>query len=238
MSYDELHLYAEMFYDVQEFRKAAASKVRSMTVTPAVVAGEALRHYERAEHELSLTMRRCLRETAHPYVLEWQKREKGIGEHLLARLLGAVGDPRTARPMHWEGSGKARILVADEPRERSVSQLWSYCGHGDATRKRRHGMTEAEAAALGNPRAKMVLWNIACACIKTDGHYREVYNKRRAATELRQHAAACVRCGPSGKPAEPGSPWSKAHQHADALRIVGKAVLRDLWLETPPDGEA
>ena len=28
----------------------------------------------------------------------------------------------------------------------------------------------------------------------------------------------------------PGSPWSKGHIHAHALRIVGKELLRDMWL--------
>lgn len=30
--------------------------------------------------------------------------------------------------------------------------------------------------------------------------------------------------------AAPGSPWSDAHRHADALRIVGKRFLIDLWV--------
>lgn len=59
--------------------------------------------------------------------------------------------------------------------------------------------------------------------------YRAVYNNRRAETFDRVHDKPCVRCGPSGNPAEAGSPWSKTHQHADALRIVGKEILADLW---------
>ena len=42
------------------------------------------------------------------------------------------------------------------------------------------------------------------------------------------HPVTCVRCGPSAKPAEPGSAPSKAHQHANALRKVGKELLKDL----------
>ena len=41
----------------------------------------------------------------------------------------------------------------------------------------------------------------------------------------------CKRCGPSGRPALPGSPWSDAHRHADALRVTGKEFLRLLWRE-------
>ncbi len=231
MSYKELRLYAEMFFDVQEFRKAAENKVRSQSVDAKIVADKALEHYQQAEHDMSLQMRRCLRRTAPAPVLTWLKAEKGIGEHLLARLLGAIGDPRVATPYHWEGTGKAnRILVADESYERTVSQLWSYCGHGDPERKRYAKMDAEDALACGNPTAKMLVWNMATACMKTTGHYREVYDKRRFVTAERVHASYCVRCGPSGKPAEEGSLWPKAHQHADALRIVGKEILRDLWV--------
>jgi hypothetical protein len=65
----------------------------------------------------------------------------------------------------------------------------------------------------------------ACEC----SPYRLLYERRKAATAGRVHAAACVRCGPSGRPAQPGSPWNDGHRHADALRIVAKAVLKDLW---------
>ena len=76
----------------------------------------------------------------------------------------------------------------------------------------------------------MRAWNVATSCIKqAESPYRAVYDARRAATEGRLHAAPCVRCGPSGKPAAEGTPWSKGHQHADALRIVSKAILKDLW---------
>lgn len=66
-----------------------------------------------------------------------------------------------------------------------------------------------------------------CGCSR----YRLLYEQRKAATEGRTHAVACVRCGPAGKPAQPGTPWSDGHRHADALRIVAKRILRDLWRE-------
>lgn len=264
MSYKELRLYAEMFFDVQEFRKAAENKVRSQSVDAKIVADKALEHYQQAEHDMSLQMRRCLRRTAPAPVLTWLKAEKGIGEHLLARLLGVIGDPRVATPYHWEGTGKAnRILVADESYERTVSQLWSYCGHGDPERKRYAKMDAEDALACGNPTAKMLVWNMAKAakivctshlCLRcgkgkishvkggkgcadpefadpvATGHWGEVYLKRRFVTRGRVHAKDCVRCGPKGHPAAAGSPWSAAHKEADALRIVGKEILRDLWV--------
>lgn len=63
-----------------------------------------------------------------------------------------------------------------------------------------------------------------------DKHYRQFYDWARAVAADKVHAVECVRCGPSGKPAQPGTPWNPGHQHAHALRIVGKELLRDLWL--------
>lgn len=60
--------------------------------------------------------------------------------------------------------------------------------------------------------------------------YRDVYEDARERYGDRVHAVECVRCGPSGKPALVGSPWSAAHQHAASLRLVGKELLRDLWI--------
>jgi len=147
----------------------------------------------------------------------WVKAQKGIGLKQAARLLASVGDP---------------YINEQTGQPRTVSQLWSYCGHGDASRKPKKGMTQAEAFALGSPVAKMRLYLIACSIIKQmDSPLRKVYDDRKAETEFRLHATECRRCGPSGHPAQPGSPWSDGHRHADALRIVGKEVLRGLWLE-------
>lgn len=165
------------------------------------------------EHQAGLNLKRLMRQ--HP-LSPWIKAQKGIGDKQAARLLAVIGDPCVN-----EQTGE----------DRSVSQLWAYCGHGDPTRKRRKGMTQADLFALGNPVAKSRTWLIACAVLKAQGPLSAVYYDRKAATEGRLHANVCVRCGPSGHPAQPDSPWSDAHRHADALRIAGKEILRGLWLE-------
>ena len=106
--------------------------------------------------------------------------------------------------------------------DRSVSQLWSYCGHGDPARKRRAGMTAEEAAAMGNPQAKMLTRLLAECCMKQNGGtdkngkarlpspYRAVYDEARMDYEARD--------------------WTDGHRHNAALRKTGKAILKDLWL--------
>lgn len=182
-----------------------------------------------AEHQAVLNLNRVLRR--HP-LGPWVKAQKGVGEKTAARLLAIVGDP---------------YVNMQTGEVRTVSQLWSYCSHGDPSRRPVKGMTQAEMFALGNPVAKKRVWLIATAILKAGGGEEKatarsdskvqppslasVYYQRKTATEGREHASECKRCGPSGKPAQPGSPWSDAHRHADALRIVGKAFLKDLWLE-------
>lgn len=262
--YTGLRVIAEMFEDAQKTRIRIQNQIRSGGIDSAVFA-EVLANSERSEHVLGLELGHQFKRTVAGPVRAWQAEQKGIGLHLMGRLLGQIGDPYMATPMYWQGEGKGeRVLVAGEPYARRVSQLWSYCGHGDPTRKRRAGMDKNDALALGSPKAKMLVHLTAEACVKAgvrgicadggdrikegkdgcarcdqpyDDHtrksisdYGQVYLDAKHHYEDRVHATDCVRCGPSGRPAQPGSPWSKAHQHAAALRKVGKTLLRDLWL--------
>lgn len=163
------------------------------------------------EHDATKNLQRAVRK--HP-LGPWVKATIGIGEKQGARLLAAIGDP------YWN-------TLHDRPRR--VSELWQYAGHGDPARSRRRKGQRVEYS----PTAKTRTWLIAVSCIKHQASpYRSVYERRRAATGGRLHATDCVRCGPSGHPAVIGTPWSDGHGHADALRVVGKEILRDLWTES------
>lgn len=231
----ELRTWCELFEDAQKARIAAENRARA-TAAPDIYDAY-LDSLRAAEHECELAMWATYRRTAPPELVRWQKDTPGIGQHLLARLLGHIGHPVIATPHHWEGTGANRVLVAGEPFARRVSDLWQYCGHGDPARRMAKGINAEDLAALGRPSAKMLVHLLAEGTMKCIGSetrrrstYRDVYDRRRLLTADRVHAAPCVRCGPSGKPAVEGSPWSAAHQHADALRIVGKEILRDMWL--------
>lgn len=161
-------------------------------------------HLRATEHQAQLELIRLWRK--HPLAL-WAKGYHGLGEKSIARLIAAIGDP------------------GERP---NVEKLWAYCGHGDPARKRVKGMGQEELFKLGNPRAKKQVWLIATSLLKVGN--RAVYDARRAQTAKRMHKRDCVRCGPAGAPARAGSPWSLGHQHADALRVLGKAFLCDLWI--------
>lgn len=233
----ELRIWAEMFHDSQQARIAAVNRAERGGVEP-IIYEAYTDSLKRAEHECLLAMRRCYRRVVPEPIQSWQKAMTGIGIDRLAKILGHLGHPVWATPHHWEGTGSNRVLITDPPFERSIGQLWQYCGHGAPARKRK-GMSADDLAAMGSPVLKSLLWNAATECMKCrNSPFRLVYEEARQNVADKVHTVECVRCGPSGKPAQPGDPWSAGHQHAHALRIVGKEILRDLWLVANRDAAA
>jgi len=164
------------------------------------------------EHEAELELKRIWRK--HP-LRAWANDYPGVGEKLIARLIAEIGDP------------------GERP---NPAKLWAYCGLGDPARKRKAGMTQEEAFKLGNPKAKKVCWLIGESFVKVNkGPGRECYDAARLKYADRVHEKVCVRCGPAGKPALPGSPWSLKHQHEAAKRYAVKQFLKELWIASRQD---
>lgn len=204
---------AELVDDLERVRIGTENRVGALVRT----FGSSLPHLDvlteqlRAiEHQADLEMRREWRKD--PFA-PWAKSIPGAGPRLMARLMATIGDP------------------ADRP---NPEKLWAYCGHGDPGRSRiPKGATKEQILARGNPEAKKRVWLLSSQFVKTaTSPYRVVYEEARAHYAERTHESPCVRCGPAGKPALPGSPWSKGHQHAAAIRKVGKVFLLDLWKES------
>jgi hypothetical protein len=243
--YAVLRLFAECYEDAQRHRIALGNRLHAMGAAAEALT-PAYDHAVAAEKVLALGMRKAMRRAVLPTVLAWIKDTPGLGEHLMARLLGCIGDPATAYPKHWEGEGASRHLVDDEPHARTVSQLWSYCGVGDPARKKAKGMTADDAMALGNPNAKMIVRLIAEACMKCAGSAAQVATPEVNAPACTDPTDDAEEVAPPAGPTRRRSPyrntydearahylgraeWTPAHQHAAALRKTGKAVLRDLW---------
>lgn len=178
------------------------------------------------EHGAELNLKRALR--THP-LGGWIKGTVGVGEKQGARLLAAIGDP------YWN-------TLYDRPR--TVSQLWAYCGlhvlpaspcpsepqvvlaggdqasHTDQHARETHIFAVGVAAkrrkgqvANWSAAAKMRAYLVATSCIKQAASpYRAVYDTRRTHTAVTH------------------PDWTAGHSHNDGLRIVSKAVLKDLWL--------
>lgn len=178
---------------------------------------------ERVEKETARQL--VQRMKAHP-LYPFVKRTPGLGARGVGRLIGVIGDP------YWNGK---------EERPRMVSELWSYCGVHGPNGSKRKGYD-----------AKNHLWNLASSAAKLNGNpitykegglkgrtvarrasqYWKIYDDAKRKSEGKLHADFCRRCGPSGDPAKPGSPWSDGHRIGHARRIVMKQILLDLWLES------
>lgn len=242
-SYTELRMWAEAFADAQAVRIAFENKERSGTVEMSAFAAT-VALYRQAEESLRREMTACYRATVAPGIIEWQEGTPGIGESTLARLLGVIGDPVLARPRHWEGTGRERHLVDGEPFERTVGQLWQYCGHGAPKNRNVKGNAPA-LMANGSPDAKKLTHLLASAQVKSNAKngtgYRDVYDAAKAKYAEKVHSKDCeggfsgalyVKCktGPDGAYAVKGDPYQPSHVHAIALRHTGKEILKDLWI--------
>lgn len=175
------------------------------------------------EHEAERNLVGLLRQ--HP-LYPWLDAQPGIGEKQAARLLGILADPYM-RPEIEDEDGN--ILAPCRPRK--VSELWALCGFhtvgGDAPRRQKG------TKANWSEDARKRTWLVAVSCMKQakGTPYRDTYDRAREKYALGLHVRPCVRCGPSGRPALPGSPLSDGHKHARALRAVAKEILKDLWRE-------
>lgn len=163
------------------------------------------------EHKAGLNLDREMR--AHPLGV-WVLAQRGVGVRQAARLLAAIGDPYV-RDTYGE-DGTATLAP------RTVAQLWSYCGYSviDGAAARRRKGVKSNWSSVAKARAYL----IAESCMKAGGDYRKLYDARKKLTEGRIHAGPCPQC-------HNAEIWRDGHRHADALRVVAKEVLRDLWCE-------
>lgn len=239
-----LYLAAVSLDDLERVRIAAENRLRQLTRdepdadgeergfgltadNPQVRAQQAvLDGLAALEHGAELALKRQLR--VHP-LHGWIKGTVGVGEKQAARLLAAIGDP------YWN-------TLHNRPR--TVSELWAYAGYKVILADR--GTTDTPTGRVGGEQsdgdpgqhghetqdalagvavrrkkgrrsnwssvAKMRAYLIAESCIKQSrSPYRGLYEKRRAHTAITR------------------PDWTAGHSHNDALRVVAKEVLKDLW---------
>ncbi|OKI16797.1 hypothetical protein A6A07_11065 [Streptomyces sp. CB03911] len=243
-----LTLLADALDDLERTRIANQNRLRQLTRTEADSDGEErgfgltldmpqvaavagiVDALAKLEHDATLNLQRALRK--HP-LGPWVKTAVGVGEKQGARLIAAIGDP------YWN-------TLHNRPR--TVSELWAYCGlhvlpSGSAPARARGQRANWSATA------KMRVYLIAESCVKKRGPacrdldgkhadgctcspYRRTYDGGRLKYADAIHVHDCRRCGPAGKPAPAGTPLSAGHQHARAIRLAMKEVLKDLWLES------
>jgi hypothetical protein len=142
----------------------------------------------------------------------WIASQRGVGELSVAKFLGIVGT--------------LTYNTLEERPRRGPAELWAYCGFVPGQKR-----TRGERANWSTE-AKTAAFLMAESCVKSGGEYRDLYDQFKARYADRVHEAECKRCGPAGKPAQPGSPWSDGHKDAAAKRAVAKRIIRDLYVES------
>lgn len=221
MNYPLLTIYADLLDDLERSRIATENRLRSLREIKGLAGSPEEERLDSIAMGLAEAERKATNELRKAVKLHplgpWIGEQCGVGEKQAGRLLGVLGDP--AHRLDPE---------TGELTARTVSQLWSYCGYGDASVQRLKRGQKANWSSTLKMRAHL----IAESCIKQSASpYRKVYDEARAKYADAKHADECKRCGPSGKPAQPGSDLSDGHKHARGLRLVAKAFLRDLWEE-------
>lgn len=209
---------------------------------------------KKLEHEATLNLQKVMR--THP-LGPWVARMKGVGEKQGARLISVLRDP------YWNDLHDRPRLVSElwaycglhvlsVPGHAATAAQTASAGDGAKPGDADHGTPVSQTVPVGvapfRQRGVKANWSqdgktrvylIAASCIKqADSPYRPVYDEARRKYETSVHQVPCKRCGPSGHPALPGSPLSKGHQHARAMRRVMKEILRDLWTESKSLHEA
>ncbi len=136
-------------------------------------------------------------------IYEWAKEVKGLGDRGLAVIIAEAGDLSNypAKGHLWKRLG----LAPFEGQAYSTWRMKGGLGKDDWIEAGYSPRRRAEMFAFADPlfRAQTV----------AQGPYRAIYDRRRAHT------------------AETHPDWTKAHSHSDALRIMTKYLLRDLWRE-------
>lgn len=194
------------------------------------------------EHEAELNLKRNLRK--HP-LGPWVKRTIGVGERQGGRLIAAIGNPAERRTVSqlWAYCGFHVLHPGHSTLDAqcSAARVDSSPGGGDAGQPAYEAQRTLAGVAPSRRKGQQANWSptakkrahlVAVACMKkTASPYRPVYDAGREKYAESVHHHPCPQCGPAGKPAQPGSPLSAGHQHARALRLVAKEILKDLWIE-------
>lgn len=211
------------------------------------------------EHQAILNLRRVMR--AHPLgpwmaVQRGIGEKQGarllaaIGDPYMRPAIAREGEPtEPARPRTvselWAYSG---LHVVDFPGGHRTDDTQSPSAAGEPSRRhsdprRLDTQTDPVGVAVHrqrgvhanwSPAARMRAYLVAASCVKQPSGttWRDVYEAGRVKYADAVHRAPCKRCRPKTKPPAPvGSPLSDGHQHARAVRLIAKGILRELWRE-------
>ena len=182
-------------------QKAADAEVAQAVAADLAIVAASIEPLLKVRGEVELQMKKATRRLP---VHAWAKGVQGFGELGLAVIVGEAGDLARfpAKGHLWKRFGLA-------PHQGKAYSTWRSSG----------GLTSEDWIAAGySPRRRAEMFAVIGDPLfrrqsMVGGPYRAVYDRRRAATAISH------------------PDWTKAHSHADALRVMTKFLLRDLWRE-------
>lgn len=258
-----LRMVAESLADAINMRVRAENRVRAGNADfmpgtePRLLSKKEIAEHPIAEATLNLenSLRNNLTTQYHANVplkvREWASETPILASgELFPRIVGLIGNPRHAVPLKMEGTGKDRKPVPDgDPYDRSLRQLWQFCGCGDPdlvpekgnqalllrrgkmttvrpllfTFSERLQMAKGRVNVSQHPMVKVLLDAKEHAAGKR--HYKTCRNTHRPPMKSNG-------CGIVAHPewGEPGSEWRAGHQQAHAFRVAQKELLRQYWI--------
>ncbi len=163
------------------------------------------------EHRTVLSLQKRMR--VNP-IWPYFKDVKGVGEKTLARLMACIGDPYL-RPLD-DGSYTPR----------TVSQLWAYCGM--------HTMPNKDGEIIAAKRMKGVQanWNTEAKTrlfLLSQGLLRQGIRKDKDGNQFAVTPYGQLYLDRRARTAVTHPEWNPGHGLNDALRIMGKELLKQLW---------
>ena len=206
---------------------------------------------QESRKKIGADLTRLYEQLAPIAIIDFQKATPGLGELYMAQLIGVVGDFKTYTEAWWEENTQPtgdspmtsepgdedgslspgdsptrtdkRVLVTGATLTCGVRDVWSYCGHGDARRRRRKGQTQEESFSAGSPLAKTIIHMMADFALRLNGNP----DKNGKARAMCPYYPKYVEWKEASKAAHPD--WNPGHCHNHAIRKVAKAILKDIW---------
>lgn len=155
-------------------------------------------------HGIELEMKRIAKRLP---VYPWAKQVRGLGELGLAVIVGETGDLG-----NYSNPGKVWKRLGLAPFEKDGISMAA------SNWRRKGGLSAEDWTVLGySPGRRAEIYAVIGdplfrAQSVVVGPYRQRYDQRRART------------------AETHPDWTKGHSHGDAVRVMTKELLRDLWV--------
>lgn len=164
----------------------------------------ALEPLSNARHQVELAMKRIVRTLP---IYAWAKTIHGFGELGLAVVLAEIQGIKARELSDYSTPGHLWSRLGLAPHAGKAYSSWRRGGGLSAEDWEDAGYSPGRLAQVFG----VVTEPLLRAQTVSGGPYRAVYDRRRAAA-LITHPE-----------------WTKAHAHADGLRVMTKALLKDLW---------